>query len=110
MTRAPLAVLAALAVALLALLTRLSLVLIRASFPLIRTGRTDLVLELQNTYAGLAERMDRYSGLSRWLDWQEGVAWEQLLRNVHPPETEPGCVVASPSTFYPDYWFILLPT
>ncbi|KAK4050795.1 hypothetical protein OIV83_003216 [Microbotryomycetes sp. JL201] len=43
--------------------------------------------------------------LSMFIDKQERTCWYRLLENIHPPETDPGCIVASPSRFEPNYWF-----
>ncbi|KAI5479256.1 family 15 glycoside hydrolase [Pseudohyphozyma bogoriensis] len=53
------------------------------------------------SFLGFAGPLD----FEEWVDWEEKKAWGGLLMNVHPDGTMPGCVVASPSTFKPDYWY-----
>ncbi|KAM0790789.1 hypothetical protein ACM66B_004637 [Microbotryomycetes sp. NB124-2] len=43
--------------------------------------------------------------LSIFIDKQERTSWHRLLDNIHPPETDPGCIVASPSRQEPNYFF-----
>lgn len=45
-----------------------------------------------------------------FLDTETPIAWQRLLKNVHPKGTAPGCVVASPSkaknSQEPNYWSV----
>jgi glucoamylase len=43
--------------------------------------------------------------LEKWLPLQEKIALKNLVRNISPPGTVKGAVVASPSKQDPDYWF-----
>lgn len=40
-----------------------------------------------------------------WLQAQEKISTERMLRNVSPPDAAPGAVVASPEKLYPNYFF-----
>lgn len=43
--------------------------------------------------------------LEKWLPLQEQISLKNLLRNISPPGTQKGVVVASPSQHNPDYWY-----
>lgn len=43
--------------------------------------------------------------LEQWIPQQEKIALKNLLRNIAPPGTAPGAVIASPSKENPNYWF-----
>jgi hypothetical protein len=64
-----------------------------------------LSLLSQSTYFGI-----RFSGVAEtdidgFISRQAEYSWAQVLANVNPPSTLPGCVVASMSTSNPDYWY-----
>lgn len=40
-----------------------------------------------------------------WVEWQEMKAWKGLLANIDMEGTMEGCVVASPSTDNPNYFY-----
>jgi len=52
-----------------------------------------------------AEEPFRTMPLEKWLPIQEQISLKNLLRNISPPGTEKGVVVASPSKHNPDYWY-----
>jgi glucoamylase len=50
------------------------------------------------------------SSLSTWLEQEEKIALDKLLRNVAPggdnaPDAAPGTVIASPSKQHPNYYY-----
>ena len=48
---------------------------------------------------------DSSLSLDQFVQRQSRISLNNLLANVHPKGTAPGCVVASPSKYKPDYWY-----
>ncbi|KAI9269089.1 Six-hairpin glycosidase-like protein [Phascolomyces articulosus] len=43
--------------------------------------------------------------LNKWTEQETDISWNALLRNINPPGAIRGFVAASPSTYYPDYFY-----
>lgn len=52
-----------------------------------------------------SDEFTRTMPLEKWIPRQEEISLKNLLRNISPPGTSKGVVVASPSRQDPDYWY-----
>src|SRR3990172_1132549 len=65
-----------------------------------------ILLLILTAVAGIASHpRARAADFEGWVEFQREASAERLMRNVSPPGTSPGVVVASPSKADPDYFF-----
>jgi glucoamylase len=62
-------------------------------------------LFLQSSLLAVAVRAESPSDLNQWLQEEETISLERMLRNFSPPGAAPGIIVASPSKDFPNYYF-----